>query len=57
MEEPKRRIEKSLQLMQENNQKVNLYKLEADENGNYLLDQQNQHHRNWYENDEEFDMK
>lgn len=31
-------------------------KLESDENGNLLLDPENPHHRNWFENDEEFGM-
>lgn len=56
MGEPERNIEELLKLMHENNQKMNLYKLEADENGNYLLDPQNPHHREWYENDEEYEV-
>lgn len=56
MEQPKRTREELLQLMHENNKKLNLYKLEPDENGNYLLDPNNPHHRAWYENDDEYEV-
>lgn len=52
----KRTLEESLQLMHEKNQKMNLYKLENDENGNYLLDPSNAHHREWLENDEDYEV-
>lgn len=56
MEKSKRSTEELLQQMHENNQKVKLYKLEADEQGNYLLDPNNPHHRSWYENDDEYEV-
>lgn len=56
MEKPKRSTEELLQQMHENNQKVKLYKLEADEHGRYLLDPNNPHHRAWYENDDEYEV-
>lgn len=56
MGEQKRTLEESLQLMHENNQKMNLYKLESDENGNYLLDPSNPRHREWMENDDEYEV-
>lgn len=49
VEEPKRSLEESLQLMHENNQKVNLFRLESDTSGNYLLDPSNVYHREWIE--------
>lgn len=56
MSKHERSIEELLQLMHENNQKVGLYKLESDENGNYLLDPSNPHHREWLENDEDYEV-
>lgn len=53
MEEPKRSLKESLQLMHENNQKVNLFRLESDASGNYLLDPSNIHHREWVESVED----
>lgn len=52
VEEPKRSLEASLQLMHENNQKVNLFRLESDASGNYLLDPFNSHHQEWLEKEE-----
>lgn len=56
MEQSKRTTEELLKIMAENNQKVNLYKLEADEHGRYLLDPNNLHHRAWIENDDEYEV-
>lgn len=56
MSEPKRTTEELLKVMVENNQKMNLYKLEADEHGQYLLDPKNPHHRAWMENDDEYEI-
>lgn len=56
MEKSKRSTEELLQRMSENNQKVKLYKLEADEHGNYLLDPTNPHHQAWYKNDDEYEV-
>lgn len=56
MGKPEKSTEELLQLMHENNQKMNLYKLESDENGNYLLDPSNPHHREWMENDDEYEV-
>jgi hypothetical protein len=56
MSESNRNIEELLKVMTENNQKVNLYKLEADEHGRYLLDPNNPHHRAWVENDDEYEV-
>lgn len=56
MDQPKRTIEESLKIMAENNNKLNLYKLESDEHGRYLLDSNNPHHRAWIENDDEYEV-
>lgn len=56
MDQPKRTIEESLKIMVENNNKLNLYKLESDEQGRYLLDSNNPHHRAWIENDDEYEV-
>lgn len=56
MGEPKRSTEELLKVMAENNQKLNLYKLEPDEHGRYLLDPNNPHHRAWMENDDEYEI-
>lgn len=56
MDQSKRPIEELLKVMAENNQKVNLYNLEADEHGRYLLDPNNSHHRAWIENDDEYEL-
>lgn len=53
MEKPQLSVEEIMQLIHEKNQKLNLYELEIDENGNYLLDSSNFHHRQWIENDED----
>lgn len=52
----KKSLEEKLQLMHENNQKVGLYKLESDEQGRYLLDPNNKHHREWLENPEAYEV-
>lgn len=56
MEKPKRSMDELLQQMHENNLKVKLYKLEADEHGRYLLDPNNPHHQAWIENDDEYEV-
>ena len=56
MSEPKRSTEELLKVMAENNQKLNLYKLEADEHGRYVLDPNNSHHRAWMENDDDYEI-
>lgn len=56
MGEQKKTTEELLQLMHENNRKINLYKLENDEDGNFLLDPSNVHHRKWMENDDDYEM-
>lgn len=56
VEEPKRSLEASLQLMHENNQKVNLFRLESDASGNYLLDPSNFYHREWLERKEHYEV-
>lgn len=56
MGEPERSTEELLKRICEQNKILGIEKLESDENGNLLLDPQNPHHRNWYENDEEFGM-
>lgn len=56
MSEIKRSTEELLKVMVENNQKMDLYKLEADEHGRYLLDSNNAHHRAWMENDDEYEI-
>lgn len=56
MEQSKRTTEELLKIMTENNQKLNLYKLEADEHGRYLLDSNNSHHRAWIENEDEYEV-
>lgn len=56
MDQSKRTIEESLKIMAENNNKLNLYKLEADEQGRYLLDPNNPDHRAWIENDDEYEV-
>lgn len=56
MGEQKKTTEELLQLMHENNRKINLYKLENDEDGNFLLDPSNAHHRKWLENDDDYEV-
>lgn len=56
MSESKRSTEELLKVMAENNQKLKLYKLEADEHGRYLLDPNNAHHRAWMENDDDYEI-
>lgn len=48
--------EELLLKMSENNKKLDLWKLESDENGNLLLDPANSSHREWLENDEDYDI-
>lgn len=55
MGEQKKSTEELLQQIHENNKKLGLYKLESDENGNYLLDPSNPHHVAWLENDDEYE--
>lgn len=52
----KKTTEELLKQMHEHNQKMNLWKLESDENENYLLDPQNPHHVAWMENDDEYEI-
>lgn len=54
--EPRKSIEELLKGIGEKNKILGIKKLKTDENGILLLDPQNPHHRNWYENDEEFGM-
>lgn len=54
--EPRKSIEELLKGISEKNKIFGIEKLKTDENGILLLDPQNPHHRNWYENDEEFGM-
>lgn len=56
MSEPKRSTEELLKVLAENNKKMNLYKLVADEHGRYLLDPTNSHHRTWMENDDDYEI-
>lgn len=54
--EPRKGSEELLKRIGEKNKILGIEKLKNDENGILLLDSQNPHHRNWYENDEEFGM-
>lgn len=54
--ESRKSVEELLKGIGEKNKILGIEKLETDENGILLLDPQNPHHRNWYENDEEFGM-
>ncbi|MBU9675199.1 hypothetical protein KTG14_17625 [Planococcus sp. CP5-4_YE] len=56
MEKPRQSVEEMMHLIHEKNQKLNLYELEIDENGNYLLDPANSYHVEWYENDEDYEV-
>lgn len=56
MSEQKRSVEEKLQRISEYNKKLNIYKLEADEHGRYLLDSKNPHHRAWIENNDEYEV-
>lgn len=52
----KRTMEKLLVTMSQNNKKLNLWKLESDEHGNLLLDPTNSSHREWLENDDDYEV-
>ena len=54
--EPRTSIEEMLKGISEKNKILGIEKLKTDDKGILLLDPQNPHHRNWYENDEEFGM-
>lgn len=54
VEKPERSVEEMLQLVHEKNQKMHLYELKFDRDGNYLLDPSNSHHRQWMDNDEDY---
>ena len=51
-----RTIEELLQRMSENNKKVNIRKLESDDQGRLLLDWNNPRDREWYFNDEAYEQ-
>lgn len=52
----KRTTEELLQRMSENNKKMNIRKLENDDQGRFLLDWNNAHDREWYFNDEAYEQ-
>lgn len=54
--EPRKSNEELLRGISEKNKILGIQKLENDENGNLLLDPQNPHHREWYENDEDYEV-
>lgn len=51
MSEPKRSLDERLQRIFEMNQRLNIQKLETDDQGRFLLDQNNPHHVMWYEDE------
>lgn len=50
-----RSIEELLQRISESNKKVKIRKLENDEQGRLLLDWNNPHDREWFENDDAYE--
>lgn len=52
----KRKTEELFQRMSENNKKMNIRKLESDDQGRLLLDWNNALDREWYFNDEAYEQ-